>query len=571
MFSPQSAFYNLAVNLAQPLFDGFRLEGQLELAKGLQFEFLKVYCQSILAAFRDVEIALIAIADTTERERLQQVVVNTSRQAFGIAETRLREGAVDLVTVLQTQQTLFTADTNLAVARLARLQAVLSSVPGARRGLDAGRGGGAYERDAMRLLRRVFVLLFASLVIAAVVAVYYMPQWQPQAQPFAKGQRRGGMPSTDPVPVLVIGARAADVPVYLDGVGTARALNTVTVRPQVDGKLINVSFTEGQDVTKGFVLAKIDPTIYQAQYDQAVAAKAKNEAQLANARLDLERYTRLAATNAINKQQLDTQRALVNQLEAQIKADQAAIDNARAVLSYTDITAPIAGRTGIRLVNEGNLVRAQDALGLVVLTQVRPIAVFFSLPQQDLPELTRGLSESPLPIDAFGADRKSPLDRGKVLVIDNQVDQTTGTVKLKAEFPNSNLQLWPGQFVNVRVLIDTLRQVVVVPTAAIQRGPQGTFVYVVRDDSTVTVRRVTLTQQDDVQAVVRSGLEVGERVVTTGFARLAEGTQVAPASAEDAGQVTPPTRPDGTRGKRGERGERGEKGKRSPGAGGPVQ
>jgi multidrug efflux system membrane fusion protein len=416
-------------------------------------------------------------------------------------------------------------------------------------------------------LKRIFVLLFASLVIAAVVAVYYMPQWQPQTQPFSKGQRRGGGPSTDPVPVLVIGARAADVPVYLDGVGTARALNTVTVRPQVDGKLINISFTEGQDVPKGFVLAKIDPTIYQAQYDQAVAAKAKNEAQLANARLDLERYTRLAATNAINKQQLDTQRALVNQLEAQVKADQAAIDNARAVLSYTDITAPITGRTGIRLVDEGNLVRAQDALGLVVLTQVRPIAVFFSLPQQDLPDLTRGLSEGPLPIDAFGADRKSPLDRGKVLVIDNQVDQTTGTVKLKAEFPNANLQLWPGQFVNVRVLIDTLRQVVVVPTAAIQRGPQGTFAYVVRDDSTVTVRRVTLTQQDDVQAVVRSGLEAGERVVTTGFARLAEGTQVATASAEDAGQVTPP-RPDGTRGKRG---ERGEKGKRSPGAGGPVQ
>jgi multidrug efflux system membrane fusion protein len=395
-----------------------------------------------------------------------------------------------------------------------------------------------------------------------VVAVYTMPQWQPQTQPFPFSKRRGGPAASDPVPVLAITARTADVPVHLDGVGTARALNTVTVRPQVDGKLINISFTEGQDVPKGFVLAKIDPTIYQAQYDQAVAAKAKNEAQLANARLDLDRYTRLAATNAINKQQLDTQRALVNQLEAQIKADQAAIDNARAVLSYTEISAPIAGRTGIRLVDEGNLVRAQDAVGLVVITQVRPIATFFSLPQQDLPELNRGLSEGPLPIDAFGADSKLPLDRGKVLVIDNQVDQTTGTVKLKAEFPNADLQLWPGQFVNVRVLIDTLRQVVVVPTAAIQRGPSGTFVYVVRGDSTVTVRAVTLTQQDDVQAVVRSGLAAGEQVVTTGFARLSEGTQVAAASAEDAGQITGP-RPDGMRGKRG------EKGKRNPGSGGP--
>jgi multidrug efflux system membrane fusion protein len=416
----------------------------------------------------------------------------------------------------------------------------------------------------MTLKRRITTFLFASLVVGAVVGVYYLPPWEAPTNPFSRSARVRAAPATDPVPVLATVARTADVPVYLDGVGTARALNTVTVRPQVDGKLINISFTEGQEVPKGFVLAKIDPTTYKAQYDQAVAAKAKNEAQLANARLDVERYTRLAATNAINKQQLDTQRALVSQLEAQVKADQAAIDNARAILSYTDITAPIAGRTGIRLVDEGNLVRAQDAVGLVVITQVRPIAVFFSLPQQDLPELNKGLSEGPLPIEAFGADSKTPLDRGKVLVIDNQVDQTTGTVKLKAEFPNAQLQLWPGQFVNVRVLIDTLRQAVVVPTAAVQRGPNGTFVYVIRDDSTVTVRRVTLIQQDDVQTVVRSGLQIGERVVTTGFARLAEGSQVSPASAEEAGQVDPDRpRPDGTRGKRG------EKGKRAAGSGAP--
>ncbi len=419
----------------------------------------------------------------------------------------------------------------------------------------------------MTLKRRITGFLFGSLVIAAVVAVYYLPPWETRSQPFSKGARQRGAPSTDAVPVLATIARTADVPVYLDGVGTARALNTVTVRPQVDGKLINISFTEGQEVPKGFVLAKIDPTTYRAQYDQAVATKGKNEAQLANAKLDLERYSRLAATNAINKQQLDTQRALVHQLEAQVKADQAAIDNARAILSYTDITAPIAGRTGIRLVDEGNLVRAQDAVGLVVITQVRPIAVFFSLPQQDLPELNKGLSEGPLPIDAFGADSKAPLDRGKVLVIDNQVDQTTGTVKLKAEFANAQLQLWPGQFVNVRVLIDTLRQVVVVPTAAVQRGPNGTFVYVVKDDGTVTVRRVALIQQDDVQTVVRSGLQVGERVVTSGFARLAEGTQVTTASAEEAGQVSPDRpRPDGTRGKRGEKGKRIPSAGASPGA-----
>ena len=417
----------------------------------------------------------------------------------------------------------------------------------------------------MTLLRRTIVLLIAGLVIAGVVAVYYMPQGQ-QTQAASKGGRRGGGPATEPVPVLASYARAADVPVYLDGVGTARALNTVTVRSQVDGKLINISFTEGQDVPKGFVLAKIDPTTYQAQYDQAVAKKAQDEAQLANARLDHERYTRLAASNAVNKQQLDTQKAMVSQLEAQIKLDQAAIDNVRAILSYTDVIAPIAGRTGIRLVDEGNIVKAADATGIVILTQLRPISVLFSLPQQNLPDLNRGMAEGQLPVEALTPDGRSALDRGKVLVIDNQVDQTTGTVKIKAEFPNANLQLWPGQFVNVRVLIDTLRQVVVVPTAAIQRGPNGPFVYVLKGNTTVTVRRVTLTQQDDVLAVVATGLEAGERVVTSGFARLAEGTEVAVSSAEDAGQVSPDARPrpDGTRGTPGA-----ERGRRSPSAGIP--
>jgi membrane fusion protein, multidrug efflux system len=419
----------------------------------------------------------------------------------------------------------------------------------------------------MTLKRRITVLCIAGLVIAGVVAVYYMPHWQ-QTQAASKAGRRGGPPATDPVPVLATAARSEDVPVYLDGVGTARALNTVTVRSQVDGKIIAISFVEGQDVPQGFVLAKIDPTTYQAQYDQAVASKAKDEAQLANARVDFERYTRLAATNAVNKQQLDTQKALVAQLEAQVKLDQAAIDNARAILSYTDVVAPIAGRTGIRLVDQGNLVRGADTTGIVILTQLRPISVFFSLPQQTLPDLNKGMAEGQLPVDALNADGKGLLDKGKVVVIDNQVDQTTGTVKIKAEFPNTNLQLWPGQFINVRVLIDTLRNVVVVPTAAIQRGPNGAFVYVLKNDSTVTVRRVSLTQLDDVQAVVATGLQAGERVVTTGFARLTEGTQVTATSAEDAGQVTPGARPrpalDGTRGTRG-----GERGKRTPTAAGP--
>ena len=415
----------------------------------------------------------------------------------------------------------------------------------------------------MTLKRRITVLMIAAVVIAAVVGVYYMPQWQQTLAAVSKGGRRGGPPASDPVPVLVAAARVADVPVYLDGVGTAKALNTVTVRSQVDGRIVDIYFTEGQDVPKGYVLAKIDPVTYQAAYDQTVAKKAQDEAQLANAKLDLDRYTRLAATNAVNKQQLDTQRALVAQLEAQIKLDQAAIDNARAILSYTDIVAPIAGRTGIRLVDVGNLVRGAEANGIVILTQLRPISVFFSLPQQNLPALTRGMAEGKLPVDALTADGKSALDQGKVMVIDNQVDPTTGTVKLKAEFPNASLQLWTGQFVNVRVLIETLRQVVVVPTAAVQRGPNGPFAYVLREGDTVTVRRVTLTQQDDLRAVVATGLQAGERVVTTGFSRLAEGARVVVSDAEDAGQIAPEARPrpDGTRGTRGA-----EKGRRSSSA-----
>jgi multidrug efflux system membrane fusion protein len=418
----------------------------------------------------------------------------------------------------------------------------------------------------MSAARRTIVFLVVCLLVGgAVVAAYYVPL-QKHEEPQKRG-RRAALQATDgPVPVLAIAAKAADVPVYLNGVGTARALNTVTVRPQVDGKIINISFTEGQDVPKGFVLAKIDPTTYQAQYDQVVAKKAQDEAQLANARLDLERYIKLAASNAINKQQLDTQKALVKQLEALVQLDQAVIDNARAILSYTDIVAPIAGRTGLRLVDEGNLVRAGDLSGIVVITEIRPIAILFNLPQQNLPELHKGLAEGPLPVDALGPDGKTAIDKGKVVVIDNQVDQTTGTVRLKAEFPNANLQLWPGQFVNVRLLIDLLRQVVVVPTAAVQRGPSGTFVYVVKDDNTVTVRRVRITQQDDREAVIGRGLTVGERVVTTGFARLTEGTEVVATNAEGAGQVSAAPA-------EGERRERGKgkgkgKGKRNQGSGG---
>jgi multidrug efflux system membrane fusion protein len=423
-----------------------------------------------------------------------------------------------------------------------------------------------------RRARKIAIVL-AGLILLTAAAVYW-PPWQTttqQQQQQGKGgfrKKGGGGQTTEAVPVLSIDARTADVPVYLDGVGTARALNMVTVKPQVDGKLISVSFTEGQEVPKGFVLAKIDPTTYQAAYDQAVAKKAQDAALLANQKLDLERYTRLAASNAVNKQQLDTQRALVAQGEALVNLDQAIIDNARAILSYTDITAPIAGRTGIRQIDEGNIVRASDPNGLVVITQIKPITVFFNLPQQELVEINKGLAEGPLPVQAMAPDGRSAVDSGKVTVIDNQVDQTTGTVRLRAEFSNADLQLWPGQFVNVRLLIDTLRQVVVVPTAAVQRGPNGTFVYIIKDDNKVTVRPVSITQQDDQRAVIASGLQQGEHVVTTGFGRLAEGTLVEATSAEKAGQVSTGEAKDAVVG-RGKRGERG-KGKAKQSSGGSA-
>jgi multidrug efflux system membrane fusion protein len=428
----------------------------------------------------------------------------------------------------------------------------------------------------MSAKRRIIVTLLGGLVIAGVAAVYFAPWQQVATQQIGWPKRKGGggAGASVPVPVVAVDAKLADVPVYLDGVGTARALNTVTVKPQVDGRLLKILFTEGQDVPKGFVVAKIDPTIYQAQYDQAMAKKAQDEATLANARLDLERYTRLVSSNAINKQQLDTQKALVNQLEAQVKADMAAIDNARAILSYTDVIAPIAGRTGIRLIDEGNLVKASDTTGIVVITQLQPISVFFSLPQQVLPELNRGLAEGVLPVAAFGADGKTVLDRGKVVVIDNQVDQTTGTVKIKGEFPNAQLQLWPGQFVNIQLLIDTLRQVVVVPTAAVQRGPTGPFVYVVADNNTVGMRPVTITKQDDREAVLGSGVRAGDRVVTTGFARLTDGTRVTVSTTSQGevptSSVKPPARPKGGNRKRNETQGSGERAKgRTSGGGSP--
>jgi len=394
----------------------------------------------------------------------------------------------------------------------------------------------------MAIRRRSIATAIVALVLVGVAGAVW---WQPAKQQQQPRFGRGGGGDDGPVPVVAALAKRSDVPVYLDGVGTIRALNTVTVRSQVDGKLLSVNYTEGQQVERGYVLARIDPTTYQAAYDQAVAKKALDEATLANARLDLERYTKLVASNSIARQQLDTQRMLVAQQEAQVKLDQAQIDNAKAILDYTQIVAPITGRTGIRQVDQGNVVHASDANGIVVITQLQPLSVLFTLPQQQLGEVNRAFAAGPLPVDAFGPDNKTIVETGELKVVDNQVDPSTGTIKLKAEFANRELQLWPCGFINVRLLTHTLKQVVVAPTAAVQRGPSGTFVYVVQPDNKVAVRPVTVSQQDEAQAVVAKGLEAGERVVTTGFARLTAGAAVAvidagSAPSPDAQPVEPP-------------------------------
>jgi multidrug efflux system membrane fusion protein len=338
------------------------------------------------------------------------------------------------------------------------------------------------------------------------------------------------------IPVVAAAAVAKDMPVFFDGLGTVQAYNTVTVRSRVDGELIDVAFVEGQDVHAGQVLARIDPRTYQAQLDNAVATKAKDDAQLADARLDLERYTNLG--NRVSGQTLDTQRALVKQLEAATRVDQANIDSARTMLSYTTITSPIDGRTGIRQVDKGNIVHASDTTGLVVITQLQPISVVFTLPQQTLPQIAPHMDgASKLPVFAMTSDTKAPLDKGQLELIDNQIDQATGTIKLKSTFPNAQHLLWPGGFVNVRLLVDTHKNATVIPTVAIQRGPQGPYVFVLKADNTVELRPVSLGIVEDTDAEILKGVSPDDKVIVDGMAKLQNGSAVT--TGDQGGQAKP--------------------------------
>jgi membrane fusion protein, multidrug efflux system len=393
---------------------------------------------------------------------------------------------------------------------------------------------GARDSSAAPPAKSRWWLWIAILAVVAIGIWYYRGarstseaggKAAPGATSTGKGKGAGGAGMT--VPVVVATAQKGNLPVYLIGLGSVTAYNTVTVRSRVDGQIVKVNFTEGQFVHAGDALIEIDPRPYQVQLEQAEGQLAKDQAQLHDVQVDFERYTLLYNEGVIPKQQVDTQQAQVGQFQGAIKADQATIDNAKLQLVYARITAPISGRVGLRLVDIGNIVHASDTTGLLVITQLQPISVIFTLPQDQLQQVLIKLrGGGQLPVEAYDRDDLTKIADGKLATIDNQIDPTTGTYKLKSTFSNENNVLFPNQFVNVHMLVDTKKDLVIIPAAAIQRGPQGTYVYVVSGGDTVNIHVVTLAQTTGNNVGISAGINPGDVVVIDGQDKLQDGSKV---------------------------------------------
>ena len=360
----------------------------------------------------------------------------------------------------------------------------------------------------------------AAIIIAAIMLATW---WHGFG---GNGPRATAQTAAPLVPVTAGVVAAKDVPVYLQGIGTVQAYNMVTVKTRVDGQIVKVFFKEGQEVKEDDPLFEIDPRPYQAALEQAQAAKQKDEAQLAGAKLDLDRYSRLLGTGYQTRQSYDQQTALVAQLQAAIKGDQAQIDNAALNLGYADIGSPIDGRLGALLVDKGNLVHANDNTALVTITEIKPIFVSFTLPQDTLDEVRQQQQQAPLVVRAYTGDGNTLLSVGKLTLIDNSIDQTTGTIHLKARFDNQDERLWPGEFISLRVILKTRPNVATVPAQTVQEGPNGNYAYIIKPDNTVERRAVDVAAIQDGIAVITKGLKPGERVVVDGQYRLTEGARV---------------------------------------------
>jgi multidrug efflux system membrane fusion protein len=396
------------------------------------------------------------------------------------------------------------------------------------------------SKSSTATLAIVLIACFAALI----VLIYFMRHNSSVASAKKGAGGRGGT-NGPPVPVTAGVVAKKDMPIYLEGVGTVQAFNTVTVRARVDGQIEKIAFVEGQDVRTGDLLAQIDPAPFRTALDQAVAKKGQDEAQLANARVDLKRYADLLANEGVTEQQYDTQKALVDQLVATVKADEAAIESAKVQLDYTTIVSPLDGRTGIRLVDQGNIVHATDMNGIVVLTQLKPISLVFTLTAQQFARIQEQSDNTDLTVLAMDQDNTNVIAQGKLSVIDNQIDPTTASIKLKATFANNDLKLWPGEFVNARLLLTTRKDSAVVPAQVIQRGPDGSFAFVINDDQTVDMRPVKVALIEDGEAIVSHGLEPGEKVVVDGQYKLQKGSRVK--ADQSGGQQQPGGAADGSK------------------------